>query len=301
MRLDSALIDEMDVALTHERCPQKWLAWAHVTHEYESNADHFGGVLSWAWCPTCLVEGHQLTGQDYIRMPWAIACAGYCHTHRIPLVDGCGCGARVMPVHVADGALTRLLCKYCERPVGLPRGDTRTGTGWRSTADLQIEFEIDLVRAINGRRPVHLWCGISSNKQLLAIVRDIAYALCTKPNYAAATPIDAFNITLDKGWRLPSEYGPGVDHKLCRLSAFWRRRVVGAVLAVIGNEEVCAVMSTGLQETDRSWAKSHWAWRGSLEWLIECLPTYLIERLTAGSTDWPPDVRDRWAAALPSF
>ena len=169
-RLERARVAELDPARSHANWAQQWFAWASIGRDPWQNEDIYDYEFRWAWCPRCLAEGHALTGQDYIRLPWTLACVGYCHAHRIPLTSECNCGALVRPIHVAEGDRSRLVCRSCERPIG--SGGVQDGLKQRSlspAADLQIAFEQDLILALNDAQPIHDWCGVASNEQLLAV------------------------------------------------------------------------------------------------------------------------------------
>jgi len=294
-RLDEHDVAQLDAASTHPRWAEHWFAWEDgFGRSPWVEGDLHGYTLRWSWCVPCLVEGYALTGQDFIRLPWALACVGYCHEHKIPLTDKCACGAWGEPTHVADGNETRLICTGCERPISsyLPLDDL-VPTQSRAV-DLQLAFERYLVAALNGKRIAQTWCGRASNAQILAVVDDVAHALCIRPSYDAEVLIETFDNDLER--RLPRF--PNLDHILCALPSFWRACTIGAVLAIIGRDDICDAMSGDLR-LSRSPAQ-RWFPKGrrSLKWMVDRLHPADVQRLINRSQKWPPKVRKRLGACV---
>ena len=194
-----------------------------------------------------------------------IVCAGTPEAHRALLFDQ----------HLAD------------------RFDALELTPWRAV-DLQLAFERYLVAALNGKRIAQTWCGRASNAQILAVVDDVAHALCIRPSYDAEVLIETFDNDLER--RLPRF--PNLDHILCALPSFWRACTIGAVLAIIGRDDICDAMSGDLR-LSRSPAQ-RWFPKGrrSLKWMVDRLHPADVQRLINRSQKWPPKVRKRLGACV---
>lgn len=293
-RLELSDVDKLDAAFLHPRWGPQWFAWSSCAHNPWQAEDIYGDEFRWAWCSSCLTDGYRLTGQEYIRQRWIFACVSYCHEHREPLTNRCECGSSIRPIHVADGLQTRLICRFCGNPV---RSPTASEPRLQNHArDLQIAFEKDLVSALDDDRPIHEWCGTALSDQLLTAVNDVVYALCTRPSYNARVAIEAFDIAPEARWRLPDI--PNLDHKLCTLPALWRGRAIGAVLAVIGGEDICAAMSTDIRLKGNPVLEPFMNWRGSLEWLVGYLPAFAVRRLVKRSQKWPAALQKRLMAVV---
>lgn len=255
--------------------------------------------FAWGWCDLCVAEDYARTGQQYIHLEWTLACVGYCHRHKHRLTSHCACGAERRPIHKAEGARTRLVCRFCGRSVAQPGGEERYGPRRLVRArDLQLAFEVDLVAALGGRAPSSRWCGNVSADELLSFVDDICYALCTRRSYSLVLPIEGFWLK-SSSWRhdrLP--HLPDMDHKLCALSPYWRATVIGAVLAIIGDEDVCKALSIDLDLATEPFLRRFMKWRGSLEWMLSHLPIYDVRRLLERSVNWPEQVRERLSEAI---
>ena len=96
----------------------------------------------------------------------------------------------------------------------------------------------------------------------------------------------------------PRLYLPDVDHKLCRLSSDWCRHVIAAVLVLIGDADICAVMAAGqfsAETTVRQWLQQ---WSGSLEWLIHFIRPAYRHGLYRRAERWPRQLRARYNAGV---
>ncbi len=100
VRLGPDDIDELDAASYHPGWKPQWFAWSSCGYNPWQAEDIYGDEFCWAWCSSCLAEEYQLTGQEYIRLPWTLACVGYCHKHREPLTNRCTCGSSIRPVRI---------------------------------------------------------------------------------------------------------------------------------------------------------------------------------------------------------
>jgi hypothetical protein len=296
-RTDIAAVAELDAASTHPRWEKHWFALDSCGRDPWSEQDIYGNEFRWAWCSLCLTREYCQTGQDYIQLSWTLACVGYCHEHKQMLTSRCSCGATRRPIHVVEGSRTRLICRFCERPVAQQVVKEARGPKRLSRAvDLQIAFERDLIAALDGRTPATAWCGPASNEQLLAVVDDIAFAICRRATYGSQPPIEGFSTSYAHTGRFPDL--PDMDHKLCALSPFWRANAVAAILSMIGSQDVCKIMSLDLDICRSPALRRLLDWRGSLEWMLRQLALRDIRRLVARSPSWPDEVRARLDAGV---
>lgn len=293
-RIDPAAVVGLDAASAHPRWAQYWFSVNSAGRDPWNDRDIYGDEFSWAWCSLCLTDGYRETRQHYIRLSWTLACVGYCHRHKRILTRRCACGETRKPVHVAEGPRTRLICRSCGRSVAAPAPEERREP-WRlnRAIDLQLAFERDLIAALNGKRPAVNWCGKASNQQLLALVDDIAYAVCTRRSYFLVLPIEGFFLAKQR-----LHHVPDMEHKLCALSPFWRASALAAILSIIGSEDVCKVMSFDRSQIERPPYRRFLKWRGSLDWMVSHLQSYDVRRLIARSTRWPARTRDMLSAAV---
>lgn len=295
-RLDVGSVIELDIRSRFPTRDRHCFTWTHVyPDQLKHTGDQYSDELAWIWCSECLAAGFEATGQDYIRRDWISAYAGYCQVHRRPLTDVCACGVSRGIVHLSEGAAAKLYCRACRRRLA----DARSAVAWDAgrypdAVDLQLAFEHDLASALNGLRSVR-WCGSASSDALLAIVDDVVHALCTRAGYDPYVPIDDFGCLARIKRRFP--HIPDTEHKLCSLRPFWRWRAIAATLAVIGDEETCAVMSRQREAMEDPLLHSFQDWRGSLEWLLSQLTPSAIDQLGRKSKSWPRKVRERFFLA----
>jgi hypothetical protein len=294
--LHSTVVASCDAAQRFPLVPVFWFSWPNclaVAGDGEPRASQF----AWAWCPDCLTESHKQTGQDFLRMEWCFAPVTLCARHQRPLLNHCLCGSRERPVHVASGKESRLCCSQC--------GLLLAGQGRRrsrqeplrtfAAASVQLSFEQDLMAALSGQPVGVRWCGAAKPAELLAAVSDIADVLCAASGHRGDVPLDAFDTCSHYRPRL---HLPNVHHKLCGLSADWRRQVIAAVLAVIGDANVCAVMASDQRLEERPILEEFRQWSGSLEWLIHFIRPAYRHGLYRRATHWPPRLRARYRAGV---
>lgn len=293
----AAVVASCDAAQRLPAVPQYWFAWPTCLDFSAGDAPQ-APQFAWVWCPHCLVEGYGDTGQDYLRLAWCHACVSLCPRHQRPFVDYCLCGSHEVPVHIAKGRETRLCCRQCGRHLaGQEVRPTRQEPQRDAEATaLQLAFEQNLVAALRGRRVSRRWCGPASPHELLAAVDDIADLLCTEAGARREMPIKAFEIRFHYVPRLGL---PDLDHKLCGLSSSWRRPVLGAVLAVIGDAETCAIMSVDRRLAEKPILEWLMEWRGSLEWLLDFVQPAYLDRLSRRVGSWPARLQARFAACAP--
>lgn len=297
-RLKRADVARLDAAMRYPLPPKYWFAQKRCVRDPWAEVDYYREEFAWGWCDLCVAEDYARSGQQYIRLEWTLACVGYCHRHKRWLTSRCACGANRRPIHVPHGAHTLLVCRFCGRSTAQPGGDRGYDERRLVRArDLQLAFESDLIGALCRRTPSPRWCGVASADELLALVDDMAYALCTRVFYDNVPPIDQFSVkwTLWRNEKFP--YIADVDHKLCALPPYWRAIAIGAILAIIGDEDVCQVMSIDLGNVGPPLFITRLKWHGTLDWLINILAGRQVRRLLGRSANWPVQMRDRLYAA----
>lgn len=291
-RISATEVFRHDAATVHPRWAPYWFSLNTWGHDPWNDRDLYGHELRWAWCDLCMASQYARTGHQYIRLPWTLACIGYCAEHRRMLTDRCSCGATVRPVHVAEGARTRLICRFCSRSIAQNIVvETRGPTRLQHAIDLQIAFERDLVAALDGSRPPAKWCGRASAGQLVALVDDVAHAICTHWSHLCSAPVERFSLDYRRADRFPEI--PGLEHKLCALPSFWRANGIAAILSIIGDRRLCRIMSTDLDCATTAPARQLLSWTGSLEWMLSLLEPLDIRRLIERSSRWPIGPRRR--------
>lgn len=273
-----------------------WFSWPTCladAGEGEPRAAQF----AWTWCPDCMMEGHEQTGQDFMRMEWCFATITLCVRHQRPLLNHCLCGSRERPVHVATGKGNRLCCSQCGRLLAGQEGRRLKQESPRTAeaASLQLAFEQDLLAALHGHPVSGRWCGATSPAELLVAFSDIADVLCAESGHRWDVPLDAF----DTCFRYHPRFQlPDVDHKLSGLSSDGRRQVIAVVLTVIGAADICAVMTVDQRPEQRPIHEWLQQWAGSLEWLIHFIRPAYRRRLYRRAEQWPPQLRARYDAGV---
>lgn len=293
-RCDESLLRRLDAARVRPRWPQDWFHWRGSGRSVWRDVDIFDTQLGQAWCPMCLREGHAAFGQDYLRIDWALACAGHCHRHASPLLDCCSrCGSGKI-LFTQDGKRTRLCCGSCwSLLAGSPaQGNSgpQRGAGAR---DVLIAFEADLMRALDGQALLRRWTGRSSGKALIAMVQHVANALAAEGGYHSRPLVEAFNI-VDRE-RL--ERLPGIGNKFAALDPRWRRIMLAAVLSVIGDGDTCALHSVDLRLSGDPIMYQFQQWRGSMEWMVARLSDVDLLELLVERPAWPKAARERLTAS----
>jgi hypothetical protein len=296
MRLDAEAVAALDIRHQFPSSPRYWFTWREVYPDLiDRTGDRYSNDFIWSWCPHCLADGFETTGQDYIRRDWISAYASYCQIHRQPLVDSCACGLSRNIIHVSEGAATKLYCREClRRLTDVPAKTSLDAGRYDDAVDLQLAFERDLASSLNGL-PSPRWGGDASKDALLTVVDNVVHALCTRAAYAAHVPIEYFDCFDRPRFRFP-RIGD-TEHKLCALRLFWRWRAIAATLAVIGDEATCRIMSRRPPPKKKPPPRYAAEWRGSFEWLLPHLTEVEIEQFGRQSPLWPREIRERFFLA----
>ncbi len=125
------------------------------------------------------------------------------------------------------------------------------------------------------------------------MVQHVANALAAEGGYHSRPLVEAFDI-VDRE-RL--ERLPGIGNKLAALDPRWRRIMLAAVLSVIGDGNICALLSVDLQLSGDPIIQRFQQWRGSMEWMVARLSDVDLLDLLVKRPAWPKAARERLTAS----
>lgn len=211
---------ETSIAQLHPAIPLDFLSWERSPFRDDYDEYRPRPVLHISWCNRCLAEDFAAGRPAYIRNHWVFAATSFCHRHRWPLEDRCGAclSANWRIISPPRGPL-RLICTECWTPLErAARQALLANDDVRNCWDIIINFETQLLIALQGKTPDQFRFNFTSASQLVNQVRDI----CTLLSHFKwpCTPFDPwyspYNIALNGFTR--SALAPGYFQKDFRFS-----------------------------------------------------------------------------------
>jgi hypothetical protein len=238
-RFDVAETDLSERAIAWRRpaLPLGFLAWDCPPFR-TSAPDHWPPKLHVSWCSQCLADDYASGRPAYIRRHWVIAATGFCHEHHWPLEDQCiECHGLAWKFVASARGPMRMVCEACWTHLdrSLPpalAADQHSQDCWGRV----IEFEEQLLGALQGRRPEQRRFPETSAAQLLNEVRDVCRLLLhNHPDYPRPdSPLGNFSCpAMTFGRRRPEFWTSDAPFPLATARMSLRRCLLAAVAAII--------------------------------------------------------------------
>lgn len=171
-RMDVTALRHLDAGNAHPGWAQHWFSWSAFGRDIWNEQYIFGDQLNWTWCTSCLQEGYEEHGQEFIQLQWTFAFTCVCHRHHTALTHRCECGAPGTAFHQAERDRTRLLCSLCQRPVTEKRsGRIQIVSADDRKIDILMAFEKNFSNALSRASSRCLWAEKATRAALTSVRR----------------------------------------------------------------------------------------------------------------------------------